>query len=138
MTANVSDLTRVTGTIACSGAAAANTITNAVLRTALGYGESGLCIIGSSDGYYTQFVFKVDTTGGRTWDFAVDDVGDSTYVDLKTAIPSGASVNIGLNPGSFSDNSLAVTSRRPFSFRVTLSSADAGSVISFCAMRVGL
>ncbi len=136
MTAVITDRSRVTGTIACSGVSAANPITSDVLRTALGFAAHDPCIIGSHDGYYTQFVFKVDTTGGRTWDFAVDDVGDGTFVDLKTGNPSGSSVNIGVEAGSFSDSSLAVTSRRPFAFRVTLSSADAGSSISFCAMRV--
>lgn len=135
MTANVTDLTRVTGTIACSGVSTANPITNSVLRTALGYNAIGLCTIGSSDGYYTQFGFRVDTTGGRTWDFAVDDIGDSTYTTLKTGLASGTNVVIGILPGAFSDGTV-VGARRPFSFKVTLSSADASSTISFSAMRV--
>lgn len=135
MTASITDRTRVTGTIACSGAVAANAITSAVLRTALGFPSTEPCVIGSSDGYYTQFGFRVDTTGGRTWDFAVDDIGDGTYTALKTGIASGANVVIGLIPGAFSDGT-AVGSRRPFSFQVTLSSADADSVISFAAVRI--
>lgn len=135
MTANITDLTRVTATIACSGAATTNPITNSVLRTALGYGASGLCTIGSSDGYYTQFGFRVDTTGGRTWDFAVDEVGDGTYTTLKTGLASGASVTCGIIPGAFSDGTV-VGSRRPYAFLVTLSSADADSVISLVATRV--
>lgn len=135
MPANVTDLTRVTGTIACDGVATTNPITNAVLRTALGYNDIGLCTIGGSDGYYTMFGFRVDTTGGRTWDFAVDDIGDGTYTSLKTGLASGTNVTIGIIPGAFSDGTV-VGARRPFSFQVTLSSADANSVISFSAMRV--
>ena len=135
MTANVTDLTRVTGTIACSGVSAANPITNAVLRTALGYNTTGLCIIGASDGYYTQFGFRVDTTGGKTWSFAVDEVGDGTYTTLKTGLASGDSVVIGIIPGAFSDGT-GVGARRPYAFQVTLSGADASSVINFVAVKV--
>lgn len=135
MTANITDRTRVTGTIACSGASTANAITSAVLKTALGFVSTEPCTIGSLDGYYTQFAFRVDTTGGRTWDFAVDDIGDGTYTTLKSTIASGDNVVIGIIPGAFSDGTV-VGSRRPFSFKVTLSSADASSTISFAAVRI--
>lgn len=135
MPADVSDKTRVTGTIACSGGAAANPITNAVLKTALGWQDWEQCTIGSSSGYYTQFAFRVDTTGGRTWSFAVDDIGDGTYTTLKTGLASGTNVCIGLIPGAFSDGTV-VGARRPFSFKVTLSSADASSTISFAAVKI--
>lgn len=135
MPADVSDKTRVTGTIACSGGAAANPITNAVLKTALGWQDWEQCTIGSSSGYYTQFAFRVDTTGGRTWSFAVDDIGDGTYTTLKTGLASGTDVCIGLIPGAFSDGTV-VGARRPFSFKVTLSSADASSTISFAAVKI--
>ena len=135
MSANISDLTRVTGTIACSGSVAANVIDSAALRTALGFGSNAPCVIGSPDGLYTQFGFRVDTTGGRTWDFAVDEVGDGTYTTLKTGIASGGSVTVGIVPGAFSDGTY-VGSRRPYAFKVTLSSADASSTISFVASKV--
>ena len=134
MSAVINDQTRITATIACSGSVTANPITNATLRTALGYGSNEPCTIGSSDGLYTQFQIRVDTGGGRTWSFGVDYIGDGTYTTLKTGLANGAAVTIGIRGGAFSDGTVTGACR-PFAFLVTTSAANAADTISIAAIR---
>lgn len=136
MTANISDETRVTGTIACSGSSTENLITNAILRTALGITtQNHRCEIGSANGYYTQFAFRVTAGGGRTWDFAADFIGDGTYSTLGTGLATNTAVLIGHNGGSLPDGT-GIGSCRPFSFKITMSAANASDVIAFEASAV--
>lgn len=136
MTANVSDLTRVSGTITCSGSVAANTIDSAALRTALGFTtQNRRCDIGSVNGFYNQFAFSVTLGTATSWSFAVDYFGAGAYTTIATGQTTG-SVTIGTLPGAVSASGAAVGACRPFAFKITLNAADATSTINFAAWKV--
>lgn len=136
MTANITDRTRVTCTIACSGASANNAVTSAALRTALGLGPTEPCVIGSVDGLYNQFVVTVTLGTATSWSLGLDFVGDGTYTTIATGLTTGG-VCFGLLPGSVipAGTSSAIGSCRPYAFRVVLNAADATSTINIIAFQ---
>ena len=137
MTANITDRTRVTCTIACSGADANNVVTSAALRTALGLGPTEPCVIGSVDGLYNQFVVTVTLGTATSWSLGLDFVGDGTYTTIASGLTTGG-VCFGLLPGSVIPvgTDSAIGSCRPYAFRVTLDAADATSTINIVAFQV--
>ena len=136
MTANITDRTRVTCTIACSGASANNAVTSAALRTALGLGPTEPCVIGSVDGLYNQFVVTVTLGTATSWSLGLDFVGDGTYTTIASGLTTGG-VCFGLLPGSVipAGTSSAIGSCRPYAFRVVLNAADATSTINIIAFQ---
>lgn len=136
MTANISDRTRVTCTIACSDSSANNAVTSSALRTALGLGSTEPCTIGSVDGLYNQFVVTVTLGSTATsWSLGLDFAGDGSYITVASGLTTGG-VCFGMLPGSVIPAGTAIGACRPYAFRVVLNAADATSTINIVAFQV--